>query len=899
LRKFLYLLFLFLISCKSDQAIPIIDIGQIEYNEEIQIKDWRVAGFFPTGGSTSKFSITSLDVNDLNKIDMVEDSLTSANFLKIDIGKIESKYNLPDNIINNIVHSNDYYIDFKNVFKGNSKKLIGNVYLCCEIESAIEQKVVFLTGSNDGMKIWLNKKLLYKIDIPRQIQKYQDFIPVDLKKGKNFLLVKVNNRGGDWYFRLGISSIEYAEKKYSVNIISNFLENSLLKKGENLKFNINLFTQSHPFKIIISDNFHNIVSKTDHGYLPNPKISLNNFKEGLYLCRLIFPSYTFEQKFYYGNIKKKFNTLKKYATRIKNKNEQTKINIDALTFRFEHLLHHHMKYSDGWDPWVLQQWQKKLIYIAFELESIIIRFSAGKDPFKNHPGTHIRGYRSIIDNQIQHDLISIPSGYKDHNEPLPLVIQIPVFSEKPRPFLEGYPLADISRIEVMSALAEKHGYAILWPSARILSKINIHPIGITAIFEAIENLKLDYKIDMDRIYLYGVCSGARAALLFGARFPSMFAAIGLDRPLFDISHTLPIAAKQWAEANNMFNFPENLFITPIYIIHGEKDTHAPFEQTVKFVKLCNKIGISPKFDVLKGVPTHLFYNESLQKIFAFFKNKERVKEPYKITFSTTQLKYNRSHWLSINQIVPLKKSTINAEIKSNNRINIETQNVYQFEIYLDNLNFDKTKPIKIETNGELRYNDIPKNNSIIINIKELKDESKVVKNNVIEGPIMDAFSGKFIVVEGTNGSEQELSVIHRRVVEFCNAWKNMYFVNCLLKKDIEINNQDIQNSHLILFGNQKTNMIIDNIIEHIPLKIEKDRIIIGQNEYLGSKLSFHMIYPNPLNPQRYIVIIGANNINYFQLGESDLSLNGWHDFVVREDPFSKKYFTGYFDRFWE
>ena len=611
-----------------------------------------------------------------------------------------------------------------------------------------------------------------------------------------------------------------------------------------------------------------------------------------------------EEKLYYGDLQNYFRTIKKTAKKLRNKNEQIKINIDALTYRFNHLLQHYNKYSKDWDSFVLQQWQKKTIFIAYELENIVNRLIARKEPFANIFGTHIRGYRSIIDGKIQYDLIFIPSGYKQTGKSLPLVVQIPVFSEKSRPFLKGYPLADIARVEVMSALAEKYGYAILWPGARIFSKINIHPIGTKAVYESIENLKIDYKIDNDKIYLYGVCSGARAALLFAARFPSKFAAVGLDRSMFDISQSLPASAKKWAEANNLFNYPENLINTPMYIIHGENDTHAPFEETVKFEKLCKKTGINFKYDFLKGVPTHLFYNESLAKIFGFFNNKTMVKNPDKIVFSTAQLKYNTSFWLTINQITPMEKATIKAEFTKGNILNIETKNIFQYEINPDKLQINKEKPLKIITNGQMSYNDLPGSKLITVDVENLNEKtvSKFFKNSKIEGPIMDAFSDRFIVVEGTIGSAQDHLNIHNQVNAFRKAWSKSYFSDCLHKKDIEITSVDIQNSNLILFGNQFTNKIIKKIINQIPLKIEKDRIVIGDSVFNGSKLSFNMIYPNPLKPNKYVVIIGANNIDYFQLEESDLSLNGWNDYTVKDylsirNNNNNSY--GYFDMIWQ
>ena len=64
-----------------------------------------------------------------------------------------------------------------------------------------EAKVIFLSlGSNDGGKLWVNGLNLWDNPAQRGCVPDGDQIPVSLKKGKNTLLLKVEQRGNKWEF---------------------------------------------------------------------------------------------------------------------------------------------------------------------------------------------------------------------------------------------------------------------------------------------------------------------------------------------------------------------------------------------------------------------------------------------------------------------------------------------------------------------------------------------------------------------------------------------------------------------------------------------------------------------------------------------------------------------------
>ncbi|MBV9122824.1 MAG: hypothetical protein JO112_05675, partial [Planctomycetes bacterium] len=75
-------------------------------------------------------------------------------------------------------------------------------YAVCWVRSDRARPVVLSLGSNDGIKVWLNRKEVFTHDIWRSANPGQDTTRADLQAGWNELLVKDDNQGGPWGFYL-------------------------------------------------------------------------------------------------------------------------------------------------------------------------------------------------------------------------------------------------------------------------------------------------------------------------------------------------------------------------------------------------------------------------------------------------------------------------------------------------------------------------------------------------------------------------------------------------------------------------------------------------------------------------------------------------------------------------
>ncbi len=96
-------------------------------------------------------------------------------------------------------------IDLRNLMQ-RQKLPADNVlaYALVYVESPSEREVELLAGSDDGIKIWVNGRVVHTNDVYRFWAPDSDRVKIRLKKGRNEILVKVHQGSGGWGFSLRI-----------------------------------------------------------------------------------------------------------------------------------------------------------------------------------------------------------------------------------------------------------------------------------------------------------------------------------------------------------------------------------------------------------------------------------------------------------------------------------------------------------------------------------------------------------------------------------------------------------------------------------------------------------------------------------------------------------------------
>ena len=79
-------------------------------------------------------------------------------------------------------------------------------YAQVKVHSESNRNVTLAFSSDDGIKAWLNSKLILNNHLPRAISrnKDHDYVDVDLVKGWNQINIKVDNSWGQWALAMRI-----------------------------------------------------------------------------------------------------------------------------------------------------------------------------------------------------------------------------------------------------------------------------------------------------------------------------------------------------------------------------------------------------------------------------------------------------------------------------------------------------------------------------------------------------------------------------------------------------------------------------------------------------------------------------------------------------------------------
>ncbi len=108
------------------------------------------------------------------------------------------------------VQSRDDVVDLR---AGSDPAEFAVAYAWAEFEVERETKGLLGLGSDDGIKVWLNGKLVHENWTSRAAQPDDDIVPVSLTAGRNSLLLKVQNGRREWGFACRLMGPESQSRK--------------------------------------------------------------------------------------------------------------------------------------------------------------------------------------------------------------------------------------------------------------------------------------------------------------------------------------------------------------------------------------------------------------------------------------------------------------------------------------------------------------------------------------------------------------------------------------------------------------------------------------------------------------------------------------------------------------
>lgn len=482
--------------------------------------------------------------------------------------------------------------------------------------------------------------------------------------------------------------------------------------------------------------------------------------------------------------------------------------------------------------------------------------------------------------------------------------------------------------------------------AYVVAPTNRRPFGFDwqdwGRLDALEVLgltKAAFRIDTSRVYLTGHSMGGHGVWHVGLNHPDIFAAMAPEAGWTSFELYIPWFLQKGyiygdprqagmrdlaLREDKPLNFVENAMSLPIFILHGGGDDNVPALHGRLFAQRLEDLGYEYEYREIPG-RGHWWHDDSLDvscvdypEVMDFLASHVRNSDPSWVCLKTMNLgTANRSHWLEItSQEEPMKETFIAAralgcDSLDNRAISIEqTHNVNEFRLRCPGF-FKRPGAIGVFVRG-VRH-DISLNPGEHVLFARRGEgfgpgplnNPKPSKTASLYGPIKQAYFSPFIMVYGTQDSQSLTDLtLHQARLQAFDWWRRGNgYVDAIA--DTCVTDSIIARYNLILFGNHYSNSVLARIQRELPIQVDRQEIRIASRR-LGGASAATFIYPNPLNPVRFVVvhagIQGCQILSdYFKTIYAGAGLPDYiiFDESVRTKGWAGVICTGFFDNNWQ
>ena len=500
---------------------------------------------------------------------------------------------------------------------------------------------------------------------------------------------------------------------------------------------------------------------------------------------------------------------------------------------------------------------------AIELEN-------GTSSWTRKTGNVVRGFVSRIDGSVQPYGLTIPASY-DGKRPMRLDV-----------WLHGTQ-QQMNEVRFLQQQAGPHAtsqiladdFIQLEPFARMNHSYKFY--AETDVYEAIAAVRRHYNIDPERIIIRGHSMGGhQGSARLAIQNPTFFAAFeasagyaetkeyAATRPAVKELTPYQEAALHYVDAED---YALNAFNIPFVSYGGEKD--AQLRASVRFREAIEREG----FKLIKESPYkwtstelrglfligpdtgHSWHKQSKAESEAFLRKaieETAGKSPNHVRFVTYTTRYNNAHWVTVELLEEsYKRADVDAKRTDDMRqYTVTTKNVarVRFDVPAASFTIDGqtlkagANPTFAKTNGKWSVAG--------------GKPAGLWKVHRLQGPIEDAFTDGFLVVRGSGQpwNEGVHNYVNHRFDGFRSEFAKWMRGDIRVKDDKSVSASDIANYNLVLFGDPGSNALMSKVLGGLPIQWTKSEITVGSQKFPAAEHALVLIYPNPLNPQKYVVL---------------------------------------------
>ena len=510
--------------------------------------------------------------------------------------------------------------------------------------------------------------------------------------------------------------------------------------------------------------------------------------------------------------------------------------------------------------------------IAYFLECA----KAGRDPFAGMVAG-VRPYRSPIDGDILRYEFSLPKDYNP-SQKYPLEVSLHAYARQKlwRGMMYGLkPSANPSRCSdfrphegldsTVSDQTKERPCIWMHIYGRGCSQAYTG-MGEVAIMEALADIRKHYSIDESRIIIGGGSMGGTGGFRICTLYPDLFAA----------GYSITSGAAFWGPPQNgLYDASmraDNLCNTPFCVWDTPGDSH--FKANRAFVDSLDVLaakypGGYPHLEVQDPAGSHCVIDAKLRdEGWAWLRKQVKNPCPRRVVYKSYGLRYHSAYWTHIDGMIDAEApARIEAEALDGGKLRVATSNIERFHLDLTRELVGKVQDVEITVDGKVLRAAAGQTVNFALSdgawgVSKSRYPAGLVKKPGTSGPMMDVFMGESVLfVYGTQkekNPDKREKMVDAVVLSLFGKpdGRELFHTAFPRKADVDVTPADMAGSHLVLLGTPAENTLLARIAGSLPVQFAGDGVTMGGKTFKDAGIV--MVYPNPLNPDRYVLLMPEN-----------------------------------------
>jgi len=459
--------------------------------------------------------------------------------------------------------------------------------------------------------------------------------------------------------------------------------------------------------------------------------------------------------------------------------------------------------------------------------------------------------------------------------------------------------------------------------------------GETDFWEALKEVQGRYPIDENRLIVRGFSLGGASAWHFAVHHAALWAAAAPGAGFSETAEFLrvfqqeqlrpaPWEQKLWrlhdATANAV-----NVSTVPLIAYSGEEDSQIQAANAMRSalrtegIELTHLIGPKTGHKYEAGAKAEL--NRRLDALAAV----GRTRVPREVRMVTHSLRYPQMAWVTVDALTEhWEPGRVTAQLPDGDRLlRVEADGVeaLTLEFGPGEAPFPVYQPVRVAFAGT-------DNTVILESTRPGTDRSwkasfhrkngiwrtgpdltvGLRKRHGLQGPIDDAFMDSFMMVlpTGIPMNTAAGNWVKSESVRAIEHWRRHYRGDARQKSDKDVSEADIRDHNLVLWGDPSSNQLLAKLAPSLPIRWEKDRIVVAGQSFATDTHVPILVFPNPLNPARYVVLNSGftfRDYDYLNNARQTPKLPDWAIIDLRQPPNARTpggiSAAGFFGERWE